>query len=264
MPTYSVSRLRLFEQCPRRYFYCHVARLPGEPSAQHPATFMGSRVHEALEYLYARLKDREAPTADELAAWYRQRWVDQWAIDPPLVQAWDSPERWERIGEACLIGYHAQHHPFDADETIALEHFVEFPLDTDGTIRFQGFIDRVARVHDGTIRVHDYKTQESVPDQAEIDADEQLAFYELAIRHDLNHSGSVELVWHFVRAGVVLTSTRTSEQLNRIRDAAIHLIRRIETLADREDRFEPRPSPLCRWCEYRKLCPAGDAEGVLP
>lgn len=262
MPAYSASKLSLFEQCPRRYFYRHVAGLAGEPSVQHPATFMGSRVHDALEFLYGEVKAGRVPTSDELVAWFHSRWAERWATEPPAVPAWDSAERWLRIGEACLARYYAQHSPFDADETLGLERYVEFPLDSARTIRFRGFIDRLARAPDGTIRVHDYKTQEDVPDQAEVDADEQLTFYELAIRHELNHSGPVELVWHFLRAGVSRASRRTPEQLERVRDCAIKLIQSIESRTDREVAFEPKPSRLCQWCEHRKACPACAGAGA--
>jgi putative RecB family exonuclease len=264
MPNYSASKLSLFEQCPRRYFYRHVAGLPGEPSVQHPATFMGSRVHDALEFLYGEVKAGRLPTSDDLIAWFRMRWAEKWSTEPPAVPAWDSAERWLSIGESCLTRYYAQHHPFSADETLGLERFVEFPLDAEGTIRFRGFIDRLARTPDGTIRVHDYKTQDSVPDQAEVDALDQMTFYELAIRHELNHSGPVELVWHFVRAGVARTSRRTPEQLASVRSDAISLVRDIESRAAQEDRFEPKPSRLCQWCEHRKRCPASAGTGATP
>lgn len=264
MPTYSASKLSLFEQCPRRYFYRHIACLPGEPSVQHPGTFMGSRVHDALEFLYGEVKAGRLPTSDELAAWFRRRWTEKWTTEPAALPAWDSAERWLSIGESCLSRYYAQHHPFSADETLGLERFVEFPLDPEGTIRFRGFIDRLARTPDGTIRVHDYKTQDSVPQQAEVDAHDQLTFYELAIRHELNHSGPVELVWHFVRAGVALVSKRTPEQLERVRAGAINLIKNIEARTDGEAAFEPKPSRLCQWCEHRKACPASAGAGVKP
>lgn len=264
VPTYSPSKLSLFEQCPRRYFYVNIARVPGEPTIQHPATFMGSRVHEALEHLYSQLCGGRLLTSDELLAWFHQRWAERWTTEPASVAAWDSPARWESIGADCLRRYYSHHHPFDADETLGVERFVEFPLDPEGTIRVRGFIDRLARTRDGMVRVHDYKTQEDVPTQEEVDSHEQLTFYELAVRHELNHSGPVELVWHFVRAGVARTSRRTPEQLERVRADAISLVREIESRAAQEDRFEPKPSRLCQWCEHRKRCPASAGIGATP
>lgn len=264
MTTYSPSKLSLFEQCPRRYFYVNIARVPGEISVQHPATFMGSRVHEALEYLYSQLYGGRILTGNELLAWFHQRWAERLATDSPTVAAWDSLNRWENIGAECVRRYYSQHHPFDADETLGVERFVEFPLDPEGTIRVRGIIDRLARTPDGVVRVHDYKTQESVPTQEEVDTYEQLAFYEMAVRHELNHAGPVELVWHFVRAGVARTSRRTPGQLARVRSEAIRLVRDIESRAAQEDRFEPKPSRLCQWCEHRKRCPASSGTGATP
>lgn len=259
MATYSASKLSLYGQCARRYYYVHVARVPGEPRTEHPATFMGSRVHEALEHLYAQAKSGPAPSAAELVAWFNGKWSDKWRAEPPALPGWDSSQRWEAIGAECLIKFHQANSPFDAEETIGLERFVEFPLDPDAAIRFRGFIDRLARTADGTVRIHDYKTQETAPSQAEVDADEQLSFYEMAVRHELGHTGPVELVWHFVRAGVVRTSRRTHEQLERVRQDAIRIVREIEDRTPQEACFNPSPSPLCRWCEHNRICPAGGA-----
>jgi len=256
MATYSASKLSLFRQCARRYYYVHVARVPGEPRTEHPATFMGSRVHEALEHLYAQAKAGLAPSAEELVTWFNRGWGDKWRAEPPALSAWDSSERWEAIGTECLVQYHKANSPFDAEETIGLERFVEFPLDPDGAIRFRGFIDRLARTADGTVRIHDYKTQERAPSQDEVDADEQLSFYEMAVRYELKHTGPVELVWHFVRTGMVRVSRRTPEQLERVRSEAIRMVREIEARGQGEVCFEPSPSALCRWCEYRRTCPA--------
>jgi putative RecB family exonuclease len=256
MAAYSASKLSLFRQCARRYFYVHIARAEGELRTQHPATFMGSRVHEAMEYLYAEVMKGRVPSSDELVAWFRQAWNVEWQAEPAAVPVWDSAARWACIGVECLTRYYAAHAPFDADQTIGLERFVEFPLDPEGTIRFRGFIDRLAKTPDGTIGIHDYKTQEQAPSQVDIDADDQLSFYEMAVRHELKHVGPVELVWHFVRPGMVRVSRRTPEQLERVRNEAIRMVREIESRGQGEVCFEPSPSALCRWCEYRRTCPA--------
>jgi putative RecB family exonuclease len=256
MAAYSASKLSLFHQCARRYFYVHIARADGEPRTQHPATFMGSRVHEAMEHLYAEVARGHVPSLGELVAWFRQAWDVKWQAEPAAVPAGDSAVRWAGIGTECLERYYAAHAPFDAEQTIGLERFVEFPLDSGGTIRFRGFIDRLAKAPDGTIRIHDYKTQQEAASQSEVDADDQLAFYDMAVRHELQHVGPVELVWHFVRAGVVRVSHRTAEQLERVRSEAVRMVQEIEARGQCEACFEPSRSALCRWCEYRRTCPA--------
>ena len=45
--------------------------------------------------------------------------------------------------------------------------------------RLQGFVDRIDEVAPGIIEIHDYKTNNRLPSQADRDADRQLAIYEL-------------------------------------------------------------------------------------
>ena len=46
-------------------------------------------------------------------------------------------------------------------------------------------------------------------------------------------------------------SSRTRAQLDQLRAETVELIDRIRL----ETAFDPRPGPLCRWCEYYGICP---------
>ncbi len=128
-------------------------------------------------------------------------------------------------------------------------------------MRFQGFVDRIARTPDGTIEIHDYKTSARVPRQSELDEDRQLALYQLGLTPRWGDGQAMRLVWHFVRRGQTCTSTRSLEQLDDLRAQTLKLIAHIDT----ETEFEARPSALCRWCEYRARCPASpERDASLP
>ena len=68
------------------------------------------------------------------------------------------------------------------------------------------------------------------------------------------------LVWHFLSHGKTRTSTRSRDQLDRLRSDLIERIRRVE--AARE--FPARVTPLCRWCDYESICPAFRAASGKP
>jgi hypothetical protein len=63
----------------------------------------------------------------------------------------------------------------------------------------------------------------------------------------------IRLVWHYLLSDQLRTSTRTPDALDTLRRDTIELIDRIRAART----FEPRPSALCRWCEFFDLCPAG-------
>jgi RecB family exonuclease len=116
----------------------------------------------------------------------------------------------------------------------------------------QGFVDRIARTRDGAIEIQDYKTSARVPTQAEVDEDRQLALYQIGIGARFGAQRPVRLVWRYLRQRRTLVSTRTPEQLGELAAQTRALIDRIRS----ETAFAPKPSALCRWCEYREGCPA--------
>ena len=67
----------------------------------------------------------------------------------------------------------------------------------------------------------------------------------------LDGAPEVRLVWHYLALDQVRVSRRSAEQLEALRERTIGLIDSIQG----EQRFEPRPGPLCSWCEYRERCP---------
>jgi putative RecB family exonuclease len=155
------------------------------------------------------------------------------------------------LGEQCLRNYYQEHYPFDRDETLALEEHVSFDLGGGGSYTLQGFVDRIARTRDGTIEIQDYKTSARMPSQAEVDEDRQLALYQIGVGARFG-ARPVRLVWRYLRQRRTLVSTRTPEQLGLL---AAQTRARIDEIRS-ETVFEPKPSALCRWCEYREGCPA--------
>jgi putative RecB family exonuclease len=106
-------------------------------------------------------------------------------------------------------------------------------------------------VGSGRYEIHDYKTSGRLPSQADIDADRQLALYQLAVEATWPDALEIELVWHYLVFGKELRSRRTPKALEGLKRSTITVIDRIE--ADTE--FTPIKSSLCRWCAYQDICP---------
>jgi putative RecB family exonuclease len=123
----------------------------------------------------------------------------------------------------------------------------------------RGIVDRVARAADGAVEIHDYKTGQRVPPQRVLDTDRQLALYQIAVAERHGAATEYRLVWHYLASGQTRVSRRSAEQLDTLRRETMGLIDAIHA----EAAFEPRPGPLCAWCEYNARCPAaGGAAGV--
>ncbi len=68
----SVSQIKTFLMCPRKYEYRYVLGAPAEHRS--PNLVLGSAVHEALAAYYVALKNGETLTADELTAVFTDTW----------------------------------------------------------------------------------------------------------------------------------------------------------------------------------------------
>lgn len=248
---YSHSGLSSFEKCPRQYWFRYVRKL--EVDTESVEAFLGKRVHEILERLYQFVATGRLPRLAQVLERFVATWNER--LDPARVRIVRSDvgyEFYRDTGLRCLSGYYRRRYPFDEEETLGLEEMVHFSLDEDGRYRMRGVIDRIARARDGTLEIHDFKTGRRVPSQERLDQDRQLALYQIGLSRRYGEAAPVRLVWHYLAAGVVRTSSRTPEALQALREQTIRLIDRVEA----EHEFEPRPSALCAWCEFREICPA--------
>jgi putative RecB family exonuclease len=246
--TFSHSRIEAFETCPKKYEFAYLLKVPR--AAAGVEAFMGSRVHEALEWLYGEVKACRVPTADEVVAEYLRLWGAAWTDDVRITRAGRTQEDYRSIGEKAVHAYHHRYEPFDQDVTVGLEARITLKLDDDHDLC--GYVDRVAKVADGVWEVHDYKTSSSLVTQQKADADRQLALYAIAVREMYPDARDVALVWHYVTFDTEVRSSRTSEQLEALRVDVLGKIRHIEA----QSSFPAKTSSLCDWCEYKPLCPA--------
>lgn len=251
---YSHSRMSTFESCPRKFAFRYVeqVKVAQETTAE---AFMGSMVHDTLEHLYKLVEMERTPKWEELNAFYEGEWDKGWNENILIVREHLVGEDYKNVGRRCVMDYFKKFYPFRDARVLGLEERLVFDLDPSGNYKIQGFIDRLAEAEDGTIEIHDYKTNMRMRTQEEVDKDRQLALYQIGIQHRLNDVKGVKLIWHYLRANRSLVSTRTPDQLEELRFDTIRLIDTIEDAKVREE-FPPHESMLCDWCEFRQLCPA--------
>jgi putative RecB family exonuclease len=253
---WSHSRIESFRQCPRKFYYRYVKRvkLPEEPESIEQ--FVGQRAHDALEWLYAEVQRGRTPGLEPLLAQLRTDWNANWH-DAITMPAGERPaEEFRLETERWLSDYHARHAPFDQARTVGLEQRIAFDLDDQGTVKMQGFIDRLSIGADGTWQIHDYKTNRKLPTQQEKDADPQLGYYEIGVRRMWpGQAERVELTWHFLKFGVSISSRRTPDQLAALRESALVTISDAAARPKDETAFPPVESHLCNWCEFQSICP---------
>jgi len=256
---YSPSRLSSFEQCPKKFEYRYVLKLPSETEGIEG--FTGKLVHAVIERLHLVLAKGQVPSLEKVVRRFRILWDERYDADRiRIVRKGLAAGFYIKNGERCLENFYRRHYPFEADETVGVEDRVFFSLDDDGRYKMQGIVDRIVRARDGAIEIHDYKTGQRVPSQKQLDEDRQLAFYQMGLGPRLGYEKPYRLVWHYLLKDAVRTSTRTPEQIESLRGETISLIDEIRATTE----FPAKPSALCDWCEYGDRCPEGPGARTAP
>ena len=228
--TLSVTGLVTLAQCPLRYYWSEVDRLPRRPS---PALRHGIEVHRKIE-----LHNRGAISFDDL---------NDDLYDAPI----------ETDGEPAAI----RTDTFDtflssrfADMT---PRFIETPIDLKlGSARIRGRIDAVYENEDGSWEIVDYKSGRSRTDSTTF---VQLEAYAIAAREGAvapQHPADLKVTFLYL-GGAEPEEISVSADEDWLESSASHLHALTEQAAGTE--FPATPSAACRHCDFTRFCDAGKA-----
>jgi len=248
MPAYSYSKLSTYETCPLQFKLKYVDKIAAEEEGIE--AFLGSRFHEVMEKLYKDLPFK-THSLDELLAYYDAHWEKEFHESVVITRAERTAEDYRNLGRKFIADYHQRYYPFNQSRVLGLERKIQIDLGDRGQYRLTGYIDRLAKTEDGAYEIHDYKTSGSLPEQKKLDADRQLALYQIGLEKLWNDVRNVKLIWHYVAFDKEMVSDRTPDELERVKAEAMRLIDEIE----RTEEFEARESQLCDWCNYWEYCP---------
>ena len=248
MTYYSYSRLATFEDCPLKYKFNYLDRIKREEESIE--AFLGSRFHETMEKLYRELQFRVC-SLEELLNYYEEQWLKNYHPHILLVKKERSIADYKNLGRRCIEDYYQRYFPFNQGRTLAQEKRVLIDLKGEGRYLIQGYIDRIDQLADDTYEIHDYKTSANLPAQSYLDKDRQLALYQIGVQNLWPEASKVKLIWHYVAFDKEMSSRRSPEELERLKEDTISLIEKIENTAE----FLPQESALCSWCPYPDLCP---------
>lgn len=245
----SPSSASCFEQCPRRWRFKYVDRLP-DPSGQ--AALVGGFAHRVLELLCQLPPARR--TIDQAKALARTCWPEVEADPDYQALALDEAEarafRWSSW--LAVTGLWALEDPAAA-QVVATEAAVRATL---GQVPFVGIIDRVDRVGDDLV-VSDYKSGTLPSARFQDDKVAQVLLYAAAwAEAEQRRPRRARLLYLGQR---IIDIPVTDENLGQA-VAALGATWASLDEACRRDRFEPRPGVLCGWCPFADRCPEGRAE----
>jgi putative RecB family exonuclease len=258
----SYSSYRTYLECPLRWKYLYIDRLPETPRGYF--TF-GRVVHSVLEEL---LRPLVVPAARKAGETESQRTLDDWQgkdragpaqpmsradLLAAYDRAWlsdgygsaDEEARYRSLGRDLLGKYYDQIE-VERPTPVSVEEHLEARWDG---IPIHGYIDRIDRTPDQGLEVVDYKTSRELSADDALGS-EQLSIYQVLV--ESNYTEPVEaLTLYHLRS---LTPLRVPP---RPRETLVGLYDRLGTVSDgiRAQAYEPTPGRHCSRCDFRSMCP---------
>jgi putative RecB family exonuclease len=253
MGVYSYSKLDTFEKCKLKYKYKYIDKIiPKIP--KNIEAHLGSCVHETLEWLYKQVLNGDVPLINEVIEDYSERWIKNYTPDIVINSPNLKLEDYFNKGIEFLLKYYLKHKPFN-DNTLFLEEKIELDLldkETNSENKIIGYVDRISfNEKNNEIEIHDYKTSSTMFQKEMTETSKQLAIYSMAAKKIFGEDKNVCLIWHFLAYDNEIVIRKNKEELERIKEELIELIKEIENTKN----FPPNPSKLCNWCEYKDICP---------
>jgi DNA helicase-2/ATP-dependent DNA helicase PcrA len=240
----SYSQLTTYEDCPKKYKYSYVLKVPSKP---HASLSFGTTIHNTLKDFYSLLKDSkeglegivEQPDLKKLLDLYDMHWISQ-GYDSKAHE-----EKRKQSGEKMLEQffkdlYSTKQKPYRLEESFSVHV---------GDSVFVGKIDRIDMVDEKkkTVEIVDYKTGK-VKNEANIKKDLQLPLYALFAEEKLGLN-VVAAKYIFVEHGEVVEVDVSEDRKKEAREKIVDIIDSIK-----EKNFAATPGYLCRYCDYNTVC----------
>ena len=264
MARYSVSQIQVYLQCPLKYRYRYIDKIPTPEFVETTDTLLWTLVHESLQNLYNNINIFKVLSKEDFISSYyelrnkkeketAQNWWEILNHHSDLTID-DFKRRWETY----LSRYYDKHSPFKDLQVISTEKQISFQLDE--WINFLWFIDRLDKVWD-TFIINDYKTNKNLPTEEKDQYIEQLTLYWLWIQQKYaKYFKNLKAKLYFLHFDIEDERNITQEKLDEIKNKYLNIIREIEQNKVQyamwnKKTFESKQSPLCAWCDYQSICP---------
>lgn len=185
----SATALNAFLRDPWECFVHSVLKIP---SSQEPHQIYGSAIHAALERFQSSVSEGEEPGVESLIASFGTSLERSPLSEADIVA-------YRKRGEEALRAYHKTYAgTFIRDAETEMHVRAELALPRGGALEkvvLHGFIDKLERLPDGTVRVTDYKTGapksrnyiEGKTKDSDGDYKRQLVFYRLLLDLEGKH-----------------------------------------------------------------------------
>ena len=188
MSKYSFSQTQTYIQCPLKYRYKYVDRIPTD-FVETADIVLGKVVHSTLERLYDDINNFKTPSLVKLLDHHeslRKRKEEEAQREWGEIQLRKdySLDDYKNRGKNYISTYYKNHTPFDDIKVVDTE--LSFVFKLGDNINFQWVVDRLDKVDD-TFVISDYKTNKRLPTEDKESLIEQLTLYGIGIQQKYNN-----------------------------------------------------------------------------
>lgn len=205
---------------------------------------LGKSIHVALEEAYKKKDGGDIISLDFLKTSFDQAWNTPEKDNIKVIKNNMTSRDYYLDGQRMLQKYFNRILSTDRSETVALEKYFEIMINNSECYR--GYIDRISKHPDGTLRITDFKPGKRVNDPSE---DMQLCSYALWCFKEFNEN-EIEIAFEALRHEKTLRGKVKKSQLPLIKKRLIANIKNVMTATE----FEANPSILFAWCGYNPIC----------
>ncbi|MBI4055351.1 MAG: PD-(D/E)XK nuclease family protein [Elusimicrobia bacterium] len=237
MRALSHSAISMYLDCPQKYKFKYVDRIPEKP--KHFFSF-GQTVHQALEFFYG-VPVPPPPSLKELLDFYKKNWRSA-GYETPEQEA-----QYLEEGRRILTAFHQKH-----VKDYKLPFFAEYAFHLEvGGVPVTGKVDRIDKLEDSRLAVVDYKTGKAF-DISRVEKDTQLTMYQMACEELLGMPVAQLTFYHLPSLTELTVRRHPDGQVQAWRKRIVDVAEDIGA-----KKFLPKPEDRkCSWCDYKGLCPA--------
>jgi len=231
----SYTQISIYQSCPLLYKLQYIDGL--KPKDKWYFSF-GSTLHLCAEYFF-KVRVPPPPSLDELLQYYDKNW---------LSEGYESAEeeaKYRAYGREILSKFWEIHHA-DFRMPIAVERM--FYIDIEG-VKLRGFIDRIDKLDSGGLSIVDYKTNQGLFTQNDLENDLQLTLYQLAAEQTWRLPVERLTLYHLRSNTPCSCQPRDNQQLNEARRLVLDVAENIA-----EQRFPATENQYCP-CDFPEHCP---------
>ena len=235
MKPLSYTQISLYQSCPLQYKLQYIDGL--KPKDKWYFSF-GSTLHLCARYFF-KVRVPPPPSLEALSQFYERNWISEG------YESVEEEAKYKTYGREILSKFWEIHYT-NFRIPAAVERI--FYVDIEG-IKLRGYFDRVDKLDSGRLSIVDYKTNQELFTQDDVEKNLQLTLYQLAAEQTW-HLPVEKLTLYHLRSNTPCScAARDEARLGEARHLVLEVAKNIA-----EERFPAIESQYCP-CDFAEHCP---------